>query len=224
MNFTCNTIHLCCELSTVLLFDKQNNFSVRIVLLLEQVQVRVSFGNCDKQTTNSSLRSDEAFKNNYHHLNCGWNDLCDEEEEWIPTVKLVSTLFGLIHPGSEFGHLRQNVVQLGCLPLALHYDRKHGQTSQNRSYTRKTKTKIRKDTENTEDASWFKENITLNFWHNLPCLISQNDCMSTYWFLVCLFLYKSVLTNNNGSPPGQTKIHMHELQQVLDQPHWCVVG
>ena len=45
------------------------------------------------------------------------------------TVKFVSTLFGLVHPVGEFGHLRHDVVQFGRLPLALHYDWKHTQTS-----------------------------------------------------------------------------------------------
>ena len=57
------------------------------------------------------------------------------------TFKLVAALFGLIHPDREFGHFRQDVVELDCLPLALHYDWKHSYTSQHRSYRRgKTET------------------------------------------------------------------------------------
>lgn len=78
------------------------------------------------------------------HLNCDWKDKRNEERPF--TIKFVSTLFGIVHPGSELGHLGHHVVQLGRLPLALHYDRKHSHTSQHRPFTPvNRKNRIRKD-------------------------------------------------------------------------------
>lgn len=93
------------------------------MFLLEQVQVRVRSGNCDRtrDSSSSSSGSAECLKSEYKAM---------KKEERTFTFKLVSALLGLIHPVGQFGNLGQHVVQLRRLSLALHYDGKHSQASQ----------------------------------------------------------------------------------------------
>lgn len=44
------------------------------------------------------------------------------------------------------------------------------------------------------------------------------------WEIIQECVFSSLLTYNNSPPPRQAEIYVHELQQVLDQTHWCVAS
>lgn len=56
---------------------------------------------------------------------------CQSKE--LLTVKLISTLLGLVHAIGEFGHLWHHVVELGRLSLSLDDDWEHGAASNYRA-------------------------------------------------------------------------------------------